>query len=624
MIQLNKTQENNIKYIILNFNNFDLNSFIEALMYNLQLNTTYTLLIKFAFQGNSLFYMSGSQIGMVVKSSHNIDYYNKIYEVIRLRIEDVISKYDIDSLPDSIVIEYKVITVSKDLIINNIDSKSLNLNNKIFPVNKLTKIFSSKYLPLTLDSSYFGFRIETELKYKIINRLISNIKSSGVQLSGILNNSELLSKTKLFIRSGVKGLSYIILDRQIEDQFSLSGNIDDSINNLNIQIKLAIENLKNKNKIKLNNGESLGSIRTVFELTTGICLLEAIDLRLDNLSFVRIIDNYCITIKNNKVIEISRAINFEPIKNPYVNESYKIIPNPNFGVLDIETFQDSDGLGKVYCMGYVTLLEKNKIETFYLSDLIPSLDSNLLIILCINSMLVPKYHNYIWYIHNMGNFDIIYIYKTLKEFNLHYQQEYYKLETLYKENKMLRLTVKVKSKNNKYIKITFFDSLNILSSSLSKLAKDFGVETQKGFFPYNFVNKESLNYIGETPDMKYYKNISPQEYKEIYSKYFISNKTYCLSLLDNSTIIKAKGVKNDSLTLEDFKSMYFSFKNILSIKPNTIKNLSKGSVIISEKEILLQYDSFTKREKLYSESKLWVNTKPLYYNNIEKSIIPIN
>jgi hypothetical protein len=67
--------------------------------------------------------------------------------------------------------------------------------------------------------------------------------------------------------------------------------------------------------------------------------------------------------------------------------------------------------------------------------------------------------------------------------------------------------------------------------------------------------------------------------------YFISNKTYCLVLEDETTIIKCKGVKEDSLTLDDFKSMYLSHKNISVNKSSTVTNLSKGSVIIEDKKI---------------------------------------
>lgn len=43
---------------------------------------------------------------------------------------------------------------------------------------------------------------------------------------------------------------------------------------------------------------------------------------------------------------------------------------------------------------------------------------------------------------------------------------------------------------------------------------------------------------------------------QIKEGYFISNKTYCLVLNNGEIIIKAKGVIKNSLTLDDFKSMY--------------------------------------------------------------------
>ena len=116
----------------------------------------------------------------------------------------------------------------------------------------------------------------------------------------------------------------------------------------------------------------------------------------------------------------------------------------------------------------------------------------------------------------MSNFDIVFIYKVLKEFNKLKNEEFYKMSCIFRDNKILKLTIKVKTNNKhkKYIKITLLDSFNILSNSLFNLAKDFKVKTQKGIFPYNFVNKNNLNYIGPTPDIKFYKNTTLENYKQ--------------------------------------------------------------------------------------------------------------
>jgi hypothetical protein len=48
------------------------------------------------------------------------------------------------------------------------------------------------------------------------------------------------------------------------------------------------------------------------------------------------------------------------------------------------------------------------------------------------------------------------------------------------------------------------DSLKLLPYSLRDLCKWVGVEHQKGYFPYGFVNESTLYYEGEPPDREYY------------------------------------------------------------------------------------------------------------------------
>jgi hypothetical protein len=89
--------------------------------------------------------------------------------------------------------------------------------------------------------------------------------------------------------------------------------------------------------------------------------------------------------------------------------------------------------------------------------------------------------------------------------------------------------------------------------------------------------------------------------------YFISNKTYCLllhELYGGKTIIKSKGVLNDLLTLEDFKTMYYSSKNVKGTKLNTVTDYKEGSVSIENKEITLNFDAYTKRAKIYNETNI--------------------
>jgi hypothetical protein len=70
--------------------------------------------------------------------------------------------------------------------------------------------------------------------------------------------------------------------------------------------------------------------------------------------------------------------------------------------------------------------------------------------------------------------------------------------------------------------------------------------------------------------------------------YFMSNKTYCLLLNNGETIIKAKGVSKDSLTVEDFKTMYYNTTNVKGTKNQSTRNYKEGSVLIESKKIILK------------------------------------
>jgi hypothetical protein len=58
---------------------------------------------------------------------------------------------------------------------------------------------------------------------------------------------------------------------------------------------------------------------------------------------------------------------------------------------------------------------------------------------------------------------------------------------------------------------------------------------------------------------------------EIREAYFISSKTYLLMLNDYSTVIKTKGILNNSLTIEDFIYLYQGY-NVKGIKRSAITN----------------------------------------------------
>lgn len=530
----NKTKKfNKYKSLYFKYNLFTLEEFISSLMKNLLINQTYTMLVKLNFASSRLYLNIGRQIGLQISKSHDIHRYKILFDIMEMRISELLDEYGFEEEPDFILIEFKQLKIESSLKNSISIFNKKDFNNKIISKNKIKSIISSNYLPLSKDSSNFGFLFEEDLKNFLLNQLIYNIENSLFKEGySLLNNKEYLSISKVFYRKiSNKNLEYVILETSFKD-----------INNILIsEVDLDFLQLKNR-QIEFKEGRVI----LIFELHSGNLIKKIIDLYHDNNLWTREKDNVFITLENDNIKNISRKIKLDFIKNPSNYYPYKEQANPNFGVLDLESFEDEDGLGKVYNIGYVSNLNKKNINTYYLSD-ITNYNSNLLIILCIDSLLVPEYHKFIWYIHNMGNFDIIYIYKVLTEFNLNKKEEYYKLETLYKNNRMLRLTIRIKYKYNKYLKITFVDSYNILNSSLLNLSKEFNTVTLKSNFPYKFVTKETLNYTGNTPDFKFYDNLTKKEYLE---KYNVVNGNW--SLKNEST----KYLKNDLICLLDILNKF--------------------------------------------------------------------
>jgi len=84
------------------------------------------------------------------------------------------------------------------------------------------------------------------------------------------------------------------------------------------------------------------------------------------------------------------------------------------------------------------------------------------------------------------------------------------LTPIWKENTILSLSIKYKK-----FKITLLDSLQLIPGTLESILKSFKCSLQKGFFPYKFVNKDNLFYVGDKPSKDFYKEIELSEYLKV-------------------------------------------------------------------------------------------------------------
>lgn len=175
-------------------------------------------------------------------------------------------------------------------------------------------------------------------------------------------------------------------------------------------------------------------------------------------------------------------------------------------------YVDSDGL--------------DRICSFYLKDF---RNSDEMLEAAIESLFESSLDGYKVYRHNFSNFDAIFLIRILSKLGS-------KVRPIIRDGRIINIAVDFgvsKYSSNKYT-LYFRDSYLLLPASLRDLAVNFNVGTNKGIYPYSFVNNPDveLDYSGPVPEFKYFDGITVEQYNEYQkSKYFfdLENETkfYC-------------------------------------------------------------------------------------------------
>ena len=96
------------------------------------------------------------------------------------------------------------------------------------------------------------------------------------------------------------------------------------------------------------------------------------------------------------------------------------------------------------------------MKTFYIDP--ETLDSDKLVLDCIDAMLKPTYANFIFYVHNLGGYDAPFLLKTIIEANEAGAQHEgdpnkYKFEPFSRDGRMLSITLGRGTKSRSSIKL---------------------------------------------------------------------------------------------------------------------------------------------------------------------------
>nr|QWO71441.1 DNA polymerase [Termitomyces titanicus] len=279
-------------------------------------------------------------------------------------------------------------------------------------------------------------------------------------------------------------------------------------------------------------------------------------------------------------------------------------------------------------------INKLKIKSYYLIR-------NL-----IDSILKSKYagcvgskKGYTFFAHNLSNFDFFLILSALS-----FGDEF-ELKTIFKRDTNSLVSVKIskiiteietrKVRNEdgdvistkeyvvakkKYI--TLLDSNLIIPGKLRTLVKEFECAESKGYFPYNFVNINNLDYKGDVPSYNFFKDdMSKQEYINVFKcnelgKSIKDENTGISSCVGEEEELEGKNIYD--LKLECIKYLKSDLLSLLQLIDNYSKIVyNEFGVNITEKITASSATLYNYLANFYISSKMDIK---LIKGSVEKDI----
>jgi hypothetical protein len=273
-------------YFDFTFNSKD--DFRRLFLDNLKFGSNYSLLVRVEFN-DGIYRMLGS----------NYQEIDIIYENIVQKLKDFYEYYQIEYI-DSIQILIVNIKLLPKLLLNNVNKVKLHGRHGV-SLKDIRHKYNSKFLPLTVNSNYFGKLILSDDCFKYIN-LINKQKS---MLSKPLIKFE--DYDNMYLCN-----DYILLNKQVGDNVF---------------------------------------IREIYDSNLGVFECKFIDTVYNDNHFERQRDNISFVIKDSNASLVSIYNNLPIIKYNKAKSDNNLVANPYIGTFDLEAF-DEDGFAKVYAPGF--------------------------------------------------------------------------------------------------------------------------------------------------------------------------------------------------------------------------------------------------------------------------------
>lgn len=336
----------------------------------------YTVYVKVRYDEDN-FFMLGNQFGFNFKS---VDDLESLYNDIIIRMDDFTGRYDLVD-DDIVYVQISFRLLDQRLFSDILIDKEVLESSK--PVEKHS-IKETICIPSVITEDDLGKPLTTITDNKgVVTSIVVVIKGIEVNfLKYILEKSHYINKHHIDNVTQFEGdckfyyvkskIDYILVNRILDDYTS------------------------EKLKYSLD----------------GVLLLKITDKWLDETRLIRSKGNEILYIENSNVVKTENLINLFPLESP--KTKYQgWLPNTNLGVIDIETYLNNNDVQEVYTLGFLSKIDPKPV-IFYINE---NIDSSNLVLEMIDELLRPKYSNIIFYCHNFGGYDSIFIIKTLEKHN---------------------------------------------------------------------------------------------------------------------------------------------------------------------------------------------------------------
>jgi len=505
--------------------------FEDKILNKVRADLSYKVFIKFKFN-NEIYKMAGHQFAFNYPYSDHSNIHLLFKRTNKL-LDQTMSKYGFQGMIDSILLTFNVV----DTNIKPITLRSLSINKTNMADTKLYNF--NKPLPLTIDHRQYGIPLTPCFSSDIITHFLKHHHLDGVKVfkdfgsNYIYQINTLDIKQQFLIEFKSEGL-YYLLDEDLLVYIVINNNV---------------------------------STKYIFD-SSAVLLSTVVDTIIDTNNFQRKIGNVCLVIKDNVVVNYNVNIKLNPIKP--VTKKVLDISNPSFGTIDLETYLAEDGFNRVYAAGFYV---DDKVSMYYIEE--DNMNSEKVVLDCINGMLDKKYHNYVFYAHNLSGFDGPFLLKCLLDYNDRHRTSMYTLDNIFRDNRIISMTIskrlyssdknKIDTKG-KLVKITILDSFLMLNSSLSKLGSSYEVEVLKGNFPHSFAAPSTLFYKGVTPNKIHFNSIKDEDYLKIQTHLW-DFKIECLIYLEDD-------LKSLYLIMKKFKKEVHLLYGVEVLNAITISRLA--------------------------------------------------